>query len=205
MANPESARLISQRRSPAASHDVRTQRTVTIGGATDTLSASFDAPVFAGRLETGYRFQTALFGLRPYAALQVLNVELPAYRESGAPGLGAAAMAHSAGQSSTGTPVRNLVRMGRTNHRHFKRIAAGARAAWVHDFDRNSSISATFEQIPGASFVINGARVAQDSALLTGMLGISMSRNVTVLAKVDGELGNGTRTVAGTGTLRYVW
>ena len=39
------------------------------------------------------------------------------------------------------------------------------RAAWAHDFNPDRSIAATFQALPGARFVVNGAAQAHDSAL----------------------------------------
>jgi hypothetical protein len=39
------------------------------------------------------------------------------------------------------------------------------RAAWAHDFDPDRSIAATFQTLPGASFVVNGAAQSADKAL----------------------------------------
>jgi uncharacterized protein with beta-barrel porin domain len=41
------------------------------------------------------------------------------------------------------------------------------RVAWAHDFDPDRSIGATFQTLPGASFFVNGAAQAFDSALIT--------------------------------------
>jgi uncharacterized protein with beta-barrel porin domain len=35
------------------------------------------------------------------------------------------------------------------------------RLAWAHDFDPDRSIAATFQPLPGASFVVNGAAQAR--------------------------------------------
>ena len=41
------------------------------------------------------------------------------------------------------------------------------RVAWAHDFDPDRAIAATFQTLPGASFVVDGAAQAIDSALTT--------------------------------------
>jgi uncharacterized protein with beta-barrel porin domain len=41
------------------------------------------------------------------------------------------------------------------------------RVAWAHDYDPNRSIGATFQSLPGASFVVGGAAQASESALVT--------------------------------------
>jgi hypothetical protein len=40
-----------------------------------------------------------------------------------------------------------------------------ARFAWAHDFVTNPALSAAFETVPGGSFTVNGAPIAQNSAL----------------------------------------
>ncbi len=43
------------------------------------------------------------------------------------------------------------------------------RAAWAHDFNPNTrDVGATFQTLPGASFVVNGAALAPNSALTNG-------------------------------------
>ncbi len=41
------------------------------------------------------------------------------------------------------------------------------RLAWAHDYNPDRTIGATFQTLPGASFVVNGAKQASDSALVT--------------------------------------
>jgi len=42
-----------------------------------------------------------------------------------------------------------------------------ARAAWAHNFDDGRSIAASFEELPGTSFVVNGAANGHDAVLTT--------------------------------------
>ena len=57
-------------------HNASTDRTLTIAG-TDRLEADFNATSFGARLEGGYRFGGAQFGLTPYAAVQVQSCTRP--------------------------------------------------------------------------------------------------------------------------------
>jgi len=41
------------------------------------------------------------------------------------------------------------------------------RLAWAHDYNPDRAIGATFQTLPGASFIVNGAKQAADSALVT--------------------------------------
>jgi uncharacterized protein with beta-barrel porin domain len=46
-------------------------------------------------------------------------------------------------------------------------LALRGRAAWAHNFDTDRSIVATFQSLPDASFVVDGAAQARDAALVT--------------------------------------
>ena len=58
-----------------------TDRMITIAGS-DTLTAGFNAQDWAGRVEGGYRFNTAWFAITPYSAYQPQAVHVPSYGES---------------------------------------------------------------------------------------------------------------------------
>ena len=51
-----------------------------------------------------------------------------------------------------------------------------SRAAWAHDFNADRNIAATFQTLPGASFVVNGAAQARDAALVSGSAEAEMAR-----------------------------
>ena len=55
------------------------------------------------------------------------------------------------------------------------------------------------------SFTVNGAPIPHDSALTTAGAELFFSANWSLLAKFEGEFGNGSQTYAGTGTMRYTW
>jgi uncharacterized protein with beta-barrel porin domain len=79
------------------------------------------------------------------------------------------------------------------------------RAAWAHDFNPNSAVSATFQTLPGASFVVNGAALAPDAALTTASAEVSWINGWSVAGTFEGEFSNVTRSYAGKGVLRYNW
>ncbi|MCP3469204.1 autotransporter outer membrane beta-barrel domain-containing protein [Bradyrhizobium sp. CCGUVB1N3] len=79
------------------------------------------------------------------------------------------------------------------------------RAAWAHDFNPDHSVAATFQALPGASFVANGARAASDSALTTASAEMKWLNGWSAAATFEGEFSNVTRSYAGKGTVRYTW
>ncbi|HEY5129716.1 MAG TPA: autotransporter outer membrane beta-barrel domain-containing protein, partial [Bradyrhizobium sp.] len=79
------------------------------------------------------------------------------------------------------------------------------RAAWAHDFNPDHSIAATFQTLPGASFVVNGAAQARDSALTTASAEMKWINGWSAAAIFEGEFSNVTRSYAGKGLVRYQW
>jgi uncharacterized protein with beta-barrel porin domain len=79
------------------------------------------------------------------------------------------------------------------------------RFAWAHDFNTNRNIAATFQTLPGASFVVNGAAQAHDSALTTASAEVKWLNGFSLAATFEGEFSNVTRSYAGKGVVRMVW
>jgi uncharacterized protein with beta-barrel porin domain len=79
------------------------------------------------------------------------------------------------------------------------------RLAWAHDFNPDRSIAATFQALPGASFVVNGAAQARDSALTTASAEMKWLNGWSAAATFEGEFSQVTRSYAGKGIVRYAW
>ena len=146
--------------------DITTDRTVTIAGI-DKLRARFNANAWSGRVEGGYRFVSHEFGWTPYGAGQFTTFELPAYAEQVIAGADTFALAYHS-RSVTNTRSELGLRTDKSFEMQTGIFTLRGRAAWAHDFNPDRSIGATFQTLPGASFVVNGARQAADAALVTG-------------------------------------
>jgi hypothetical protein len=59
--------------------------------------------------------------------------------------------------------------------------------------------------LPGASFVLNGAARASDSALATASAEIKWLNGWSTSTTFEGEFSNVTRSYAGKGVVRYAW
>jgi uncharacterized protein with beta-barrel porin domain len=75
----------------------------------------------------------------------------------------------------------------------------------AHDFVSNPALSAAFQSLPGAGFTVFGAPMPHDSALTTAGAQLYLTRQWTLIAKLDGEFANGSQTYGGSGTVRYTW
>jgi uncharacterized protein with beta-barrel porin domain len=79
------------------------------------------------------------------------------------------------------------------------------RAAWAHDFNPDRALGATFQTLPGASFVVNGAAQARDAALVTASAEMKWLNGWSAAASFEGEFSDVTRSYAGKGAVRYAW
>jgi autotransporter-associated beta strand protein len=183
--------------------DVTTDRTVTIAGA-DQLRARFNANAWSGRVETGYRFVTPVMGVTPYAAGQFTTFDLPSYAEGVLSGASTFALSYGA-KSVTDARSELGIRTDKSWALQDAVLTLRGRVAWAHDYDPDRSIGATFQTLPGASFVVNGAVQASDSALTTASAEIKWMNGWSAAATFEGEFSDVTRSYAGKGVVRYAW
>jgi uncharacterized protein with beta-barrel porin domain len=186
--------------------DITTDRTVTIAG-TDLLHANLNANAYSGRVEGGYRLVTPWLGgigITPYAAGQFTTFDLPAYAEQVLAGAGTFALSYMA-KSVTDTRSELGIRSDKSFAMQNGIFTLRGRAAWAHDFDPDRNIGATFQTLPGASFVVNGATHAADSALVTGSAEMKWLNGFSLAGTFEGEFSNVTRSYAGKGVVRYAW
>jgi uncharacterized protein with beta-barrel porin domain len=186
--------------------DVTTDRTVTIAGV-DQLRARFNANAWSGRVEGGTRFVTPWIGgvgITPYAAGQFTTFDLPAYAESVLSGANTFALSY-ASNSATASRSELGLRTDKSYALQDAILTLRGRFAWAHDFNTDRNIAATFQALPGASFVVNGAAQAHDTALTTASAEMKWLNGFSLAATFEGEFSNVTRSYAGKGVARYSW
>jgi uncharacterized protein with beta-barrel porin domain len=184
--------------------DITTNRTVTIAGI-DQLQARFNANAFSGRVEGGYRFVSPWIGgigITPYAAAQFTAFDLPAYAEQAIVGANTFALSYGS-KSVTDTRSELGLRSDKSFAMQDGIFTLRGRVAWAHDFDPDRSIGATFQTLPGASFVVNGAAQASDSALVTASAEKNWLNGWSAAATFEGDFSNVTTSYAGKGVVRY--
>ena len=184
-----------------ANHWMSTDRASAFG---DNLSAKFDAQSVGGRLEGGYRFATAFGGIAPYAAVQAQSFRTPTYSETdlsgGGFGLTFNGRTASPSRGEFGTRLDTPTMLDADTV-----LKLRGRLAWAHDWVSDPSLMAVFQALPGASFVVNGARPRHNSALVTFGPEVTWRNGWSLMAKFDGEFASGEQTYTGTARLRYAW
>ena len=182
---------------------ITTDRIVTVAGL-DRLHAKFDANAFSGRVEGGYRFVTQWMATMPYAAAQFTTFDLPAYAEQANVGTNMFALAY-ASKSVTASRSELGLRVDKSFTTQNGIVTLRGRTAWAHDYNTDRNIGATFETLPGASFVVNGAASGHDAALTTASAEWKWLTGFSLAGSFEGEFSNLTRSYAGKGLVRYQW
>ena len=189
-----------------SSNWMSTSRSIAVAGP-DTLTASFNAQNFGGRLEGGYRVPAAVaFNVTPYAAVQAQTFHSPGYSETGT--LGAPDPFALTFNAQSATVVRT--ELGSRFDQTFAQADAStvnlfARLAWAHDWQSNPNLTATFIGLPTATFVVNGAAPPSDLALLTAGAEWRWRNGWSAMAKFDGEFASRSQTYTGTARVKYSW
>ena len=183
--------------------DVTTDRTVTVAGI-ERLRAQFQSNSFAGRFEAGYRYATPMVGITPYAAGQFTTYYLPSYAEQVLAGAGNFALNYAA-RDVTASRTELGVRLDKSFAMETAVVTLRGRLAWAHDFNTDRSITPVFQTLPGAAFIVNGARQAPNSALTTAAAEVKWANGWSAAGVFEGEFSDISRSYAGKGILRYAW
>ena len=62
------------------------------------------------------------------------------------------------------------------------------RAAWAHDYNHDRAVTAVFQALPGASFVVNGARANPDAALVSAGAEMKWLNGFSLAAHLRGRV-----------------
>jgi uncharacterized protein with beta-barrel porin domain len=143
-------------------------------------------------------------GITPYVAGQFTTLNLPAYAESVVSGSNTFALSYG---SKSSTFARS--ELGFRSEKSFSMgegtFSLRGRAAWAHGANTDRNVTASFQTLPGSSFVVNGAAQAADAALVTGSAERKWPNGWSTVASFEGEFSNVTRSYAGKAAARYAW
>jgi outer membrane autotransporter protein len=77
------------------------------------------------------------------------------------------------------------------------------RAATVHEFRPDRSITRSFVSVPGTLFAVDGARAWSDALKINAGWRLALNRYASLFASYDGEFSNGGHSYAGRGGVRF--
>ncbi len=182
------------------SNDVRRTAGAVGGVGGETERANFDSFEVRVRGEVGQRFPFNgvgynSVGITPFAAVEFANLSTDGFREqSGGNGLLALAVASRDTDSLpvfAGVRVDGLMPVGTGMvARPFIQVA------YIHEFEPTRNLQANIVSLTGASFLVEGARPAENAAQLKAGFDLAVRPGVTLTANFDGEF-SGVQTVYG--------
>lgn len=180
--------------------DVTTDRSV--GG--EQLQGRFNVNGWSGRLEGGYRFEVTGMGVTPYAAAQFTAMSLPNYAETALTGTGVFALGYAARDVST---TRSELGLRADTNLTLAGLPLTLRGsvAWVHNFNPSAQAVASFQSLPGSTFLVSGAAVDRNALRTTAIAEFSLTKNISLAATFDGEFAENSRSLGGKGAIRFKW
>ncbi|MFZ1102758.1 MAG: autotransporter domain-containing protein [Hyphomicrobiaceae bacterium] len=183
-------------------HEMSTERFV-FGGS--RVTADLGAHSFGGRLEGGMRVETEEgSGITPYGALQAQTILTPGYSEDDPANSGFALSygprASTSVRTEFGSRFDHVVELDGKSV-----LKLDARLAYAHDWIDDPSLTATFQALPGASFIVGGASLPRNHALASVGAELALGNGVTLSGRFDGEFAPGAASYAGIGTIGVRW
>lgn len=179
-------------------HDVSTERSATVAGASQKLTADYGASTTQLFTELGYALPLAdRATIEPFAGLAWSDLRTRSFSESG----GSAALR---GQSSTNQQTTST--LGVRAQTDFTLAGAEGRLqatlGWRHAFgDVLPQTRMAFDG--GQAFTVSGAPIARNAALAELGAEVAVSRNASVGLNYSGQYGGGNREHAGSLNVRW--
>lgn len=177
-------------------HNVDSTRHASATGFSDTLTASYTAETAQVFGEVGYRFETRLGGVEPFAGLAQISHRRRGFTETG----GAAAL--SATSQTMDTTLSTLgLRFDAALPVRFAEARGRIGVAWEHAFGDTTPLSS--HGFAGAGgFVVAGTPLARDRALLEAGLDVTLTPRARLDLSYQGRLDGASRSQGVNGALR---
>ncbi|CAN7265125.1 autotransporter-associated beta strand repeat-containing protein [Mesorhizobium sp. LjRoot246] len=170
----------------------------------DTLEASFNAQTWSGRVEGGYRFATPVAVLTPYAAFQATAYHLPGYSETSA-GSGDFALGYGS-QTTTATRFELGLNLDKDIAlQDGAKLTLSGRAAWAINGSTGRKVTATFQDLAGATFTIDGAEPDTNAALLNASATYTSGSGLFASLGFQGEFSGNVQSYAGKAKVGISW
>jgi len=185
-----------------------TTRTIAGVGPTETATGSFGSNMLSGRVEVGAKQVFGSFAVTPFAALQFAQLWQNGFIEASPVPAGAAG---PLGLTYGSTSVTSLPSFLGAQIETRIALANGmwlspyGRLSWVHEFNPNRAINATFLALPGVGFTVDGPRAARDAARIDAGAKLAFAPNAWLFASFDGEFSDRSQSYAGRGGVRVAW
>ena len=183
-----------------AHYNNTSDRIVTALGAPEEERGRFGSNEWLSRVEAGYRTGYGDVTFTPFAGFQVASLSNAGFTEfsTGVAGLSVAGQTVDSDRSFLGVQFDGKL----VSPEGFV-VSPYLRLSWEHEFASTArSLTASFEQLSGASFTVFGPAAASDLGRLSAGFKFNLSADVIAFANFDGELSNRGSAAAGTGGIK---
>ena len=189
-----------------ANNDI--DRSISGIGISEQAKGSFDSDQFGGRLELGWRYAVKDVTLTPFAAIAPTTLRQQGYSETsttstGAPGV--LGLTYQSNRVSSFPAFLGVQVDGRFAFDNGTVLSPFARVSWVHEFDTARTVSASFINIAGGSFTVEGASADANALRLEGGASYALSPRAALFASLNSQLSSHSQSFAGMGGLRLGW
>ncbi|GGC48650.1 autotransporter outer membrane beta-barrel domain-containing protein [Chelatococcus reniformis] len=169
-------------------------RSIAFIGQQGVTFANIDGGAFLSSVEGGYRFQLSpTTTITPNVGLQLVSLRQDGFGEVGAGplALNVAGRDLTSLRSIVAADLKHQVDLGGGS-----RLVATLRAGWSHELsDPVRSVAASFQELPSAAFVVNGAQPDRDAAVVGA--GLAFDGAIQGFVRYDGLLGANAQTHRG--------
>lgn len=180
-----------------------TRRTAGGVGVLELEKAAFDSFEVRVRGEIGKRFDYGTLGVTPFAAVEYANLSSDGFTETAPGGVPGLLSLHVAGRSTDSLPVFAGLRFdGTSTLGNGMLLRPFAQVAYLHEFEPARNLVNTLVSLPGASFLVEGARPASNAAQAKAGFELGLRPGVALFANFDGEFSDVQTVYAGKGGLR---
>jgi outer membrane autotransporter protein len=177
-------------------------------GPTETATGDFGSNLLSGRVEVGAKQVYGRFAVTPFAAVQFAELWQNGFTETNPVPAGAAGpLGLTYGSISVSSLPTFLGAQFDTRFAFGNGMALSpyARLSWVHEFNPNRAIDATFIALPGAAFTVDGPRASTDALRVDAGAKLAIGPNAWMFASFDGEFSDRSQSYAGKGGFRVAW
>ena len=183
-----------------------TRSTGGFGGlGSETDRGSFDSHEFRTRLEFGRHFDGYGGTITPFVALELAELRSNGFNESAVSGPGLLAL-NVSGQSSASVPSFVGARFQRvTTLGNGVTFSPTLQVAYVHEFAPQRTQIGTLVNLPGSTFLVNGARPGRDAGHVKFGGELALNAHSFLFANFDGEFSGVDQFYGGHGGFKYVW
>ncbi len=166
---------------------------------------TFDSHEIRSRAEFGWHTGAYGLALTPFVALEIAQLRSNGFTESALTGPGLLALGIS-GQTSASVPSYVGGRVSRAmTFGNGLVFTPTLQVAWVHEFAPQRNTINTLINLPGSTFLVDGARAARDAAQVKAGAELALADNMRLFASFDGEFAGVEQVYAGKGGLRWSW